>query len=309
MSIRKSVTIAIAIAIAAAFGTPVLADEKDEPVLSVGSESLTADDMLSILQESSGGNAMMLSFMLSQSTIADRLDMAKQLSDAILFSEAAKLKGIDKRKEVALKVKWQTINILLHEYMREVSAKWDMSPKAMKAYYNAHKDEFVQQPSQHIYNITTKTEKEAADALLEINKTGDFAKAAEKFSCDAESANKGGDLGWTEKGTIPDEIQQASEKLELNNASEPIKTQLGWHIIKVTERRPSKQLTFEEATEEVAPRLQMSYINKELDALRKKFPVTYNEKALENLGGMPAVKPGEQSEANPTDAADSDTAE
>ena len=67
-----------------------------------------------------------------------------------------------------------------------------------------------------------------------------------------------------------------------------MKSEFGWHIIEVTARRDAKQLTFEEASEEVVQRLQRQYIDNELDALKKKHKVVIDEKLLENLGGIPA---------------------
>ena len=92
-----------------------------------------------------------------------------------------------------------------------------------------------------------------------------------------------------EKGVMPESIDKATADARLNSLVGPVKTDLGWHVLEVLERRPSKQLTFEEAKDEIVQRLQMSYIAKELDDLRKKVKVEINEKALENLGGIPAA--------------------
>ncbi len=239
----------------------------------------------------------MVGLMLTQATLADRVEMVKQMADAMLFAEGARISGLADREDVALKLKWQRMQLLLEAYLQEISKKWDMSDKAVKKYYAEHKEEFIQAPATHLRHILTSSEKDANNAILDIFKDKDFAKTAEKFSRDTNTAQRGGDLGWMEKGVMPESIDKAIETARPNSLVGPIKTDLGWHVLEVLERRPSKQLTFDEAKDEIVQRLQMSYIAKELEDLRKKVKVEINEKALENLGGIPAAPAAKTPEA------------
>ena len=65
----------------------------------------------------------------------------------------------------------------------------------------------------------------------------DFAKMAKKYSLDTRSAVKGGDLGWVTPGELVPEFEKTMNKLSLNQISQPIKTQFGWHIIEVLGRK------------------------------------------------------------------------
>lgn len=65
----------------------------------------------------------------------------------------------------------------------------------------------------------------------------DFAKMAKKYSLDSASAVKGGDLGWVNPGETVPEFEKTMNKLPLNQVSQPVKTQFGWHLIEVLERK------------------------------------------------------------------------
>ncbi len=265
------------------------AARQPKTVLTVGEETLTDEEMLQLLQNSAGGNVMMVGLMLTQSTLADRAEMADQMADTILFAEGARLEGLAEREDIAFRLKWQRIQTLVEAYIQERSRQWDMSEKAVKAYYNTHKEEFVQAAGAHVRHILTSEESAATDAILDIYRDKDFAKTAEKFSRDTKTAAQGGDLGWVEKGTMPEPHASEKEKAQLQTLSDPVKTDLGWHVFEVLERRPEKQLTFDEARREAEQGLQMYYIDEDLKALRGKLSVEVNEEALASLAGIPAA--------------------
>ena len=258
----------------------------DETVLTVGSVKLSETDVLQMLASTAGGNKMMVGMILGQSTV--RKEVVGQMADAVLFAEAAKSAGLDRRSDIAFQIKWQTMQTLLQAYLQQLSAKWDMSDKAMRTYYDNHKQEFVQAAAAQARHILTETESDALSAALQIYKTKDFAKVAAEYSRDPNTANNGGELGWVEKGLMTASVDKAIEGAKIGSLVGPVKSEFGWHIIEVTARRDAKQLTFEEASEEVVQRLQRQYIDNELDALKKKHKVVIDEKLLENLGGIPA---------------------
>ncbi len=260
----------------------------DKPVLTVGTSTLDEKEVLNLMATTTGGNQMMVGLMLAQSTLPERVDLVNQMAHALLFAEAAKTRGLDSRPDVAFQIKWQTMQILMQAYFEQNASKWDMSEKAVRNYYETHKDEFYQKPGAHTRHILTQTEGDALNAALEVYKTKDFAKVASEYSRDPNSANNGGDLGWVEKGMMVAPVEAAIEGASVGSLVGPVKSDYGWHIIEVTERRPGRQLTFDESGERAVQGLQREYLENELKELEAKFSVNIDEKALENLGGIPA---------------------
>lgn len=78
-----------------------------------------------------------------------------------------------------------------------------------------------------------------------------FAQLATLHSDDARSKVRGGDLGWISRGRLPEDLMQAVEVIPVGRVSPPVKTRLGWHILWVLERRPSRLPTFAEVQHEV----------------------------------------------------------
>lgn len=86
----------------------------------------------------------------------------------------------------------------------------------------------------HALHILVKTENEALEVSYDVNHGKDFGEVAKAKSL-CPSGKKGGDLGWFGKGMMVREFEQAAFALKLGEISKPIKTQFGWHIIKVVE--------------------------------------------------------------------------
>ena len=86
----------------------------------------------------------------------------------------------------------------------------------------------------HAAHILVKTEQEAFGLLFDINHGKDFeAVAKEKSLC--PSGKKGGDLGWFGRNQMVKEFETAAFAMKPGETSKPVKTQFGWHIIKVVE--------------------------------------------------------------------------
>src|SRR6202453_3996388 len=105
-------------------------------------------------------------------------------------------------------------------------------------------------PEIHARHILLPTEDEAKAALARIKKGEDFAKVATELSKDPGS--EGGDLGWFTKDKMVPEFADAAFKMEPGQVSDPVKSQFGWHIIKVEGKRMKTFPPFEQVKDQAA---------------------------------------------------------
>ena len=287
MSFKKVTKIISVFAFVLLLGTSA-AMAADKPVLTVGTSTLDEKEVLNLMATTTGGNQMMVGLMLAQSTLPERIELVNQMAHALLFAEAAKAKGLDSRPDIAFQIKWQTMQVLMQAYFEQYASKWDMSENSVRKYYDTHKNEFYQAPAAHTRHILTQTEGDALNAALEVYKTKDFAKVASEYSRDPNTANNGGDLGWVEKGMMVPAVESAIDGASIGSLVGPVKSDYGWHIIEVTERRSGRQLSFDESAERAVQGLQRKYLDNEIKELEAKFSVTIDEESLGNLGGIAA---------------------
>jgi peptidyl-prolyl cis-trans isomerase D len=117
----------------------------------------------------------------------------------------------------------------------------------IQAYYEAHQKDFkVDQSANLSYVVfekkTTemdeqKTKERLSDIKKEIEEGEDFAELAQEFSDDVSSAQDGGDLGWFGKGKMIQAFEEAAFALKPGEMSEPVRSEFGWHLIKVIDQR------------------------------------------------------------------------
>ena len=108
----------------------------------------------------------------------------------------------------------------------------------------------------HARHILVATEEEAKEIIEELKNGGDFAEIAKEKSTDTASGAEGGDLGWFSVGQMVEEFNDAAYALEVNTISEPVKSDFGYHIIEVLEKRAVECYgTLEEKKEEISETL------------------------------------------------------
>jgi peptidyl-prolyl cis-trans isomerase D len=126
-----------------------------------------------------------------------------------------------------------------------------VSDPEIQAYYQAHKEDFRSEESGNLdYVVFEKKpsemdEQKTKEKLLEIKKEieegADFAELAQEYSDDQGSAQQGGDLGWFGKGKMVEAFEKAAFALKPGEMSEPVKTEFGWHLIKVFETKENEK--------------------------------------------------------------------
>lgn len=173
----------------------------------------------------------------------------------VLYQEAKK-KGLEDNAEYKKKVeefkKLTLITVLLE---KEIEDKAKVTEKDAHDYYDKHKAEFAANSQVKASHILLKTEDEAKKVLEQVRKGGDFAKLAKEKSIDTGSAKNGGDLGFFSRGQMVPEFEKAAFALKKGEMSEPVKTQYGFHIIKVTDRKEGTPIEFEKIKQPLTQKL------------------------------------------------------
>ncbi|WP_114570532.1 peptidylprolyl isomerase [Exiguobacterium flavidum] len=188
------------------------------------------------------------------------------------FKQTLQMAGVKDEKEFEKVLRTQ---MLLTEAK---SAKSKVTDKEIEARFDQEK---VEVKASH---ILVDTEKEANAIKKELDAGGDFAKIAKAKSKDTGSAANGGDLGYFTKGKMVEEFETYSFKDGVEGkVSDPIKTQFGYHIIKVTDRKEKENFTLEKEKARIKKELseeKSSQVNPNdiYRSLIKKYDVEIKEK-------------------------------
>ena len=144
-------------------------------------------------------------------------------------------------------------------------------------------EELKGQEERKIKHILVKDEDDIKRIRRGIIRSGNFEKFAKEYSEDSASAVSGGDLGYVLKSDLVPEFGEIAFILKVGEVSKPVKTQYGWHLIKVEDARPVKILTLEESKESLKQRMQQDKIQQFLqDTMKdKKINILIKLKRLE----------------------------
>ena len=136
---------------------------------------------------------------------------------------------------------------------------------------------------------TRQTEKEAKDVLGQLKKGEDFAKIAETKSTDKATSVRGGDLGYFTASGVVKEFSNAAFAMKIGEVSSaPVKSQFGWHVIKIVDRRKQTPPTYEQQKDQIRAALAEEQVQKLVAELRKSAKVE-----LFNADGSPAQAPAQ----------------
>jgi len=211
---------------------------------------------------------------ITDSDVQKQIDTIKKgFKDQAAFDAALKNAGIDPT-QLNEQIKTQLVTQKLVEQLSKDVAK--PTQAEIKAYYDTHKSEFGQTAAKRASHILVKDKAQAEKLLKEIQGGADFSKLAKANSIDTVSAQKGGDLDWPTTPYVP-EFQAALDKLKVGQLSAVVKTQFGYHVIKVTDSRAAKQQALSEVSNTISQKVveqkRADLYQKLLDDLRKKAKI------------------------------------
>ncbi|SES96246.1 peptidyl-prolyl cis-trans isomerase C [Natronincola peptidivorans] len=148
-----------------------------------------------------------------------------------------------------------------------------------KNYFEENKEQFKSPATAKASHVLVDTEEEAEKVLVEVQEGLSFEEAANKYS-KCPSKAQGGSLGNFSRGQMVPEFEEAVFSMEKDEISKPVKTQFGYHLIKVFDHTPEEMKSFDEVKGQLAQQLlsqkqQNLYLNK-VQELKDKYEIKVN---------------------------------
>jgi len=207
-------------------------------------------------------------------------DLDPQMQDALLNGyingklieeEAANSKiGNSKSfKEKLANIKKQLIQKeLLDSYVEK-----SVTDKMIDAEYKKLASALKGKEEVKVSHILVSDQAKAKEAKKKLNKGAKFADIAKEYSSDQSTKGNGGTLGYIMEGQLVPEFEAKAFSMKKGEISDPVKTDFGWHIIKLDDKRKAKAPTKEEATPSIKNKLSQEVVGKYFEELKKKANV------------------------------------
>ncbi len=205
------------------------------------------------------------------------------INDTLLYQEAVR-RGLDKDKEVRQVVEEARKKILIARLLKdEVDDVISITEEDVIKFYNDNHAQYMTPEVMRVSHILA-TSPESAERISEELKAGAVFEDLARMKSMDPTAQKGGDIGYFPKGQLIPEFESACAQLEIGETSGVTKTKLGYHIIKLTDRKEPQQRPVGQVAEEIKSQLRIverqRIFNKLLAGLREDADIRINEEAL-----------------------------
>lgn len=238
-------------------------------------------------------------------------DMVDEMINEVLLRQAAKEAGVsvtaeevDKEVEQLKEQIGSSYDMVISQYgwtdqqVRELLEMnllvYKISTKditieddALMAFFEENKSDYDEPEQVIASHILVATEEEAKEIRQQLDEGADFAELAKEKSLDVATAVAGGDVGWFARGRMTEEFEKTAFQLMPGQISQPVKTEFGYHIIKVTDRKAAREAVFEDIKDDIEKSLKMqqSKTAQQLASeLKLDSDITVTDSRYKNLG-------------------------
>jgi len=232
---------------------PAAAQDKDPLVAKVDGIEIHQSD-LAVAEEEAGQLPPM-------SPDAKKDYLVQFMADVILVAKAAEAKKMTDSDEFKRHLAFARNKLLMADLL-QATGKAALTDEAMHKVYDDAVKQMGEEQEVHARHILIraaagddKASKEAEDkikaVIVRLKKGEDFAKVAAEVTEDPSGKANGGDLGYFTKDQMVPEFSEIAFKLDKGQISDPVKTQFGWHVIKVEDKRVKPVPTFDEVKPQI----------------------------------------------------------
>lgn len=217
-------------------------DNNNKLLAEVNGKKIYRNDVISFMQNIEGGARF-------QNEEGIKVLTDEMVNQEIVLADAYKNK-LDNDEEFKNELNLVKENMLKNYAMHKIFESVNPTEDDLKAYYEANKELVIPQKTYTASHILVDDEQKANDIYDEIDEGLDFKEAAKKYSKDPSAAS-GGSLGTFPKGVMVKEFQDGLDSLEVGEISKPVKSQFGYHLIKLEDVNNAEDKPFEEVRDQV----------------------------------------------------------
>lgn len=190
----------------------------------------------------------------------------KILLDELVNQELFYLNALDQNyaeePEFVAEMEKVKVNVLVQYAIKKLMSSIDVTDEEVKAYYDENPEQFKGAEQVKASHILVNSEEEALQVQQEIQNGLSFDEAAKKHSTCPSNA-QGGDLGFFTRGRMVPEFENAAFSMNVGEVSSPVKTQFGYHLIKLVDRQSAEVQAFDTIKEQ----LKQFLINQKVDSV------------------------------------------
>lgn len=222
--------------------------ENNRVLAVVAGRSITSADVEMLLQSLDPHTAMQFDSEEGRAQLLEEL-----INQELLFADA-KERALDKEFEFLAEIERLKAEYLKQYALSKLFKTIHVGDAELQMFYNQNRAYLEKPESVRASHILVNDIETAEQVLGELHDGLSFEEAAARYS-QCPSKSQGGDLGHFTRGRMVPEFEEAAFNLEPEVISSPVETQFGYHLIKVTEKEPAGERSFEEVKDQLAAQL------------------------------------------------------
>lgn len=232
---------------------------KDKAVAKVDGEAISKDELYDVMVEQYGAATV-------EQLIADKIVDSEAKKEKVTITDEELNEEVDKLKESyggedvfnqMLESNNTTLDVLKEDLKNYLTIRKLLEPQIeitdeeLQTYFEENKDSLGEGEQVKASHILVADEATANEIKQKLADGADFAELAKEYSTDEGTKENGGELGFFAKGTMVTEFDDVAFTLPVNEISDPVKTEYGYHIITVEEKKEAKEANFDDSKTEI----------------------------------------------------------